>query len=534
MDRLRKLLRQSLKTAAKELYDIDTDVMIEPADPRFADLQTNLPFTLVKEVRKAPPMIGRELAESIAERFEAKIEFSVKGGFLNMILTPAFLSNMAADVLTDDFTASDRGNGERVNIEFVSANPTGPLNVVSARAAAVGDTLSRLMRRSGWDVTTEYYNNDAGNQIDLLGLSFTARMEQLKGNVAEIPEGGYHGEYLLDYAKEYLAERPSLPPTDWITNRIIEENKATLRAFGAEHDVFFSEREFRARGSVEKLWDRFREEDIYEKDGAIWFSASKYDESIEDYVIRKSDGSLSYIIVDVAYAADKLEGRGFDRIRIILGPDHHNHAKRVEAALKSLGLGGRYEVLILQQVNLFDGGEAVKMSKRAGRIIPMTELIEDIGTDVARYFFLQRRMEAHLDFDLELARKQSNENPIYYIQYAHARISNVLKHAAEKGFDVDKIWDKPWLFDEEDELDILRKIARMPDIIGTAAETAQPHLLAHYLHELAGVFHPYYYKNQIVGADREITERRLALSITVMNAIAAGLELLGINAPEKM
>ncbi len=419
MELLKNRLSKSLSDAAKELYSLDIEVAkvnIEPADPRFADMQTNLPFTLVKQVRKAPPLIGQEIVNNIADDFTGELEFSVKGGFLNMSFTKGFLSRMADEVREDSFTKSGFGKAEKVNIEFVSANPTGPLNVVSARAAAVGDTLARLMRETGWEVTAEYYNNDAGNQVELLGQSFQARMDELNGKPLEIPEGGYHGDYLIDYAKEYIAEKPDTQPTTWILNRIISENQRVLRDFACNHDIFFSERKFRESGAVERLWDRFSPDDIYEKDGAVWFSASKYDNSIEDYVIRKSDGSLSYIIVDIAYNAEKLEARGFDRILVILGPDHHNHAKRVEAALKALGLGGRYQVLILQQVNLFDDGEAVKMSKRAGKIIPMSELLDDIGKDVARYFFLQRRMEAHLDFDLQLARKQSNENPMYYIQ----------------------------------------------------------------------------------------------------------------------
>ena len=536
LDLLKIRLRSAFADAAKELYDIESKVGLEPADPRFADIQTNLPFTLVKIVRKSPKDIGQALCDKVSPAFEKELEFSVVGGFLNLKLTPAFLSKMAETVKSDidSFVHSEIGKNEKINIEFVSANPTGPLNVVSARAAAIGDTLARLKTQCSWDITTEYYNNDTGNQVTLLGESFKARMDEIAGKESVIPEGGYHGEYLVQYAKDYVALDTEQDSTDWILNRIITENKAVLKDFLCEFDVFFSEKDFRASDAVEKLWKRFKNEDVYEKDGATWFRASEYDNSIEDYVLRKSDGSLSYIIVDIAYNANKLEERGFDRVNVILGPDHHNHAKRVEAALKSIGLGGRYDLLILQQVNLFDGGEAVKMSKRAGKIIPMSELLNDIGKDVARYFFLQRRIEAHLDFDLQLARKQGNENPIYYIQYAYARIANVLKHAEAKGFDISEARNKTFEYEDQDELDVLRKIGRMPEIIQTSAKTSQPHLIAHYLHELAGVFHPYYYKNQIVTADKQDTQRRLSLSITVGQAIKKGLWLMGIDAPESM
>ncbi|MFP4459342.1 MAG: arginine--tRNA ligase [Candidatus Zixiibacteriota bacterium] len=546
--KLQNELIEALDKACKKLFDIDAPVNINPADPKFGDFQTNLPFILVKKLKKAPILIGKELADEIEEDFKGKISIEVVGGFMNFTISPNLLSKMVRLIIESpkDFIKVDYGQAGRfsgikdlskkIQLEYVSANPTGPMNIVSARAAAVGDTLSKLMANCDMKVFSEYYINDAGNQIDILGKSFLARLKEVKGEDTEFPENGYHGDYLIDYAKEYLKENDNKIGdnyTKWILNRVIRENRKVLEDYNVIFDGWFSEKEFRNSYDIQSLLERFGD-DVYKKDGALWFKGEKYNNEIEDFVLVKSDGQYSYRLIDIAYNLDKLENRGFERAIIILGPDHHGHVARMQAAMESLGYKGKLEILILQQVNLFEGGEKVKMSKRAGKIIMMKELVDEVGSDVARYFFLTRKMEAHLDFDLDLAKKQGDENPVYYIQYAHARIANVILHAKKQGVDIDDIDYSDIVWDEDNELEMMHKIARFPSIAINAMVGRQPHLVAFYLHELAQLFHPFYFKYRIVSDDKEITKRRLILSKALKNVFKEVLGLLGISAPESM
>ena len=533
----KKVLADWLSERVKNLFGEQFEPEIaEPENPDFGDLTTNVAFSLAKSLKKPPKFIAEKIVEADIPEFIEKAQ--VVGGYINFWLSKRFLVENAISAINDDAhwgkTILDKV--QRINLEFVSANPTGPLNVVSARAAAVGSTLANLLIAIGHDVTTEYYINDAGNQIKLLGESFRARIAQLKGEHAEIPEDGYHGEYLIDYAKEYIEKNPSETPDEWIVKRIIKEQMETLRIYNTYYDVMFSEREFRESGKVEEVLKRLGESGLtYEKDSALWFSASKLRDDVEDFVLVRSNGEWTYGLVDLAYHANKFEERGFEKVINILGPDHHGHKARLEAGMKALGHDGKLSVLILQQVNLVEDNVKVKMSKRAGKLVTMKELIEDIGVDAARYFFLARRMEAHLDFDLNLARTTTEENPVYYIQYAHARIKSILRFAKNKGLDKNEndamIISK---LAEPEEVALLRKMVKFPLVVFNAANILAPHLIPFYLLDFSKLFHNFYTKHRVVGEDRDKSIARLVLCKAVGVTIKNGLSMCGISAPEQM
>ncbi len=524
-----------LSERTKALYGVDVDAEVtEPESPDFGDWTTNVPFQLARMLRKPPQAIGEEI---VADKLPPGVgRAEVVGGYINFWLSERFLCDVVREVnfAPQRWGCIDYGRGELVQVEFVSANPTGPLNVVSARAAAAGSTLANALKAAGFKVKTEYYLNDAGNQIRLLGESFRARLAQLRGEEAEIPEGGYHGEYLLDYAREYLESAPGLSPDEWILRRIVEQQKSTLSRFRVHFDCWFSEREFRRSGKVEEVLDRLGRAGLtYEKDGALWFAASKVSPQVDDFVLVKSDGEWAYGLVDIAYHANKFEERGFSRVYTILGPDHHGHKARLEAAMKALGHEGKLCVLILQQVNLVEDGKRIKMSKRAGKLVTMDELIDDVGVDAARFFFLARRMEAHLDFDMNLARDTSEKNPVYYIQYAHARIQSILRYARERGISCPSNVDLVPLTQPE-ELQLMRRMTKFPSVVLATARLMQPHVIPFFLLDFAKLFHNFYTKHRVVCDDEALTSARLALVAAVGNTIRRGLEICGISAPEQM
>ncbi len=534
-----KIIVDWLAARARELYDVEISPdVFEPENSDFGDWSSNLPFQLAKIVHKSPKIIASEIADAPVPKYIEKVHFA-GAGYINFYLSRNTLLKMVKEILahSDNWGQSKCGEPHKIQVEFVSANPTGPMNIVSARAAAVGSTLANALRTCGNEVSTEFYLNDAGNQIKLLGQSFLARIEQIEGKEAQIPEGGYFGKYLIEYAKEYLDNEISENPKEWIVHRITVEQQDTLKKFRTEFDVWFSEKKFRESGKVDEVLERLKKsERTYEKDGALWFAASQISPDVEDFVLIKSDGEWAYGLVDIAYHANKFEEREFDAVYTILGPDHHGHSGRLDAAMKALGHDGKLKVLILQQVNLIEGGEKVKMSKRAGKLIAMTELIDDVGTDAARYFFLARKIEAHLDFDLDLARKTSDENPVYYIQYAYARIRSIIEFAQNKGIDIEKIshFDLS-LLKEREEIELIRKMSKFPYIVKKTAQNLQPHIIPFYLLEFAKCFHNFYTKHRVVEESNvEISTARLALISTVAETIKNGLKICGISAPNKM
>lgn len=494
----------------------------------------------------------RSLAEAIVERLpDSDIIRSVEvagPGFLNFHLSPKWLHDIVTRAATDGsgFGRSDIGAGEKVNVEYVSANPTGPVNVVSGRHAAVGDAVASLLGATGHVVTREFYINDAGRQIQLFGESVGARYLQLHGKEAAIPDEGYQGDYLIEVVKEIsdeigdgLADAPADERNSELgrvaLDRMLAQMRATLERFGTSFDVWFSERSLHASGEVEAAIEALRASGrVYENEGAVWFRSSDLGDD-KDRVLIRSDGTPTYLAADAAYVLDKF-GRGFERLLYLWGPDHHGSIVRFLAAVESLGLErDRVEVSIVQVVSLLRGGEAVKASKRAGSIVPLEELIDDVGPDAARYMFLQRSMEAPLDFDLDLAREQAPENPVFYVQYAHARICSILRKATDEGVPAVDVATAPLaLLAHDSEDDLMRALATYEDVIPEAAFKRAPQRLTNYIESLASTFTSFYRDCKVVSDDAELTAARLALCVATRNVIADALSLLGVSAPERM
>ncbi|OLB51488.1 MAG: arginine--tRNA ligase [Candidatus Rokubacteria bacterium 13_2_20CM_2_70_11] len=446
--------------------------------------------------------------------------------------------------------------------EFVSANPTGPLVIVSARAAAVGDSLARLLRAQGAQVTTEFYVNDAGTQFEALARSLEARVLQELGQPASLPANGYPGDYLVDLAREYLAEQrgASVPEREaadallvrggererlehfgrYAVSRILEQQRRVLRDYGVEFDVWTSEqRDVRDLHLPEKVLEELAARKLtYEHEGALWFRSSALGEEVgddKDRVLRRSNGEVTYFAVDVAYH-HYVKFRSADRVINLFGPDHHGYVPRMKAAMQALGHPpDAFEVLIVQLVTLLRDGQPVRMSKRRGEFVLMEELLEEVGRDAARFTFLTRRHDSPLEFDLAVATRQSAENPVYYVQYAHARIASIYKQAAEQGIGVPPLGEVDLSpLREGEEIAIIKRLVQYPEIVRGAARALEPHRVAYWLRELAGVFHPYYKNHRVILDDRRLMFARLALCAGVGRVVRNGLALLGVNAPESM
>jgi len=442
----------------------------------------------------------------------------------------------------------DFGRGERVMVEFVSANPVGPLNVVNARAAAVGDTLVRLLKAAGYDAASEFYVNDAGRQVEMLAESVYARYMELIGREYPFPEDGYRGEYVRDIAA-VATEDPGIAARlltmnadeargffrEYALRHILDWQKRSLAQYEVHFDRWFSERELRATGAVEMMISEMEEAGhTYREEGALWFRSSEFGDD-KDRVLVKSDGLYTYVAPDLAYHKDKLS-RGFTKLIDILGPDHHGYEGRMQAGLKSFGYpDGTLEVLLLQLVTLMREGQPVKMSKRAGEFITMDDLLDEVPKDAARYFFIMRNTSSHLDFDLDLARAQSMDNPVWYIQYAHARCCSIFRQAEAAGIS-GGAWAQAdlTLLAEPGELDLVRKMAAFPDEVLSAAIERAPSRIAKYGLDVASVFHSFYNECRVISDDTALTVARLALVDAAKTVIANALNIMGIAAPERM
>jgi arginyl-tRNA synthetase len=504
-------------------------------------------LVLAKSTGRPP----RELAERILARLDLdprRVERAVIAGpgFINFHLGQGWVADQLRQLLAhpDTFGATRIGAGVRVQVEFVSANPTGPLNVVSARAAAVGDALVRLLNAAGFAAASEFYVNDAGNQVRLFGQSLDARLRELQGETGvAIPEEGYHGEYVRELAAE-LAQDPALPVAGDARQHYLERvgiermvagQRHDLARFGVEFDRWYLESGLHAAGALDQALAALAEAGrIHERDGARWFETTAYGDDADRVVVR-SDGTPTYFLADIAYHQDK-HGRGFERVIDIWGPDHHGHVPRMQAAAQALGYGADWlEVLIVQQVNLLRGGQPVKMSKRAGEFVTLGELLDDVGKDPARFFFLMRRTNAHLDFDLELAKQQSEENPCFYVQYAHARVAQILANAARQDVVLVDASQVPAerLIDPE-ELALAKLLLTFPETVAGAALAREPQRVTNYLREVAGAFHRFYHQHRVVGVEAELMQARLGLARATQIVIRRGLELIGVSAPERM
>jgi arginyl-tRNA synthetase len=529
-----------------------------PRQVEHGDYATNAAMTLARATRRAP----RQIAEAIVQRFPPMPEvgrLEIAGpGFINVFLSPAWVAQSLREILTAG-RAYGRGDdlaGQRVRLEFVSANPTGPLVIVNARAAAVGDALARLLRARGAAVTTEFYVNDAGNQFEALARSFEARVRQAVGEAAALPENGYPGEYLIDLAADYVREhkigsREELaahlagrPATEqlgrWAVARLLEGQRRVLADYGVDFDVWTSEqRDVRDRSLPARMLDELTARGLtYERDGALWFRSTQVGEEAvddKDRVLRRGSGEATYFGVDVAYH-HYVKFSGADRLINLLGPDHHGYVARMRAAMQALGHpADAFGVLIVQLVTLLRDGQPVRMSKRRGEFVLMEELLEEVGRDAARFTFLTRRHDSPLEFDLAVATRQSSDNPVYYVQYAHARICSIARQAAEQGI-ATPAWARVDLepLTEPEEQALIKRLLHFPEVVRGAARALEPHRVAFWLQELAGAFHPYYKTHRVIQDDRRVTLARLALCAAVGQVIANGLDLLGVSAPESM
>lgn len=519
-------------------------------DPKHGDVATNLAMLLAKPLHRAPRDIAAELAAWIRDHTDGVENVEVAGpGFCNVTFSQVFWRRVVQQVEKEGaaFGSSTIGGGRKTLVEYVSANPTGPLHVGHGRGAAAGDSLARILRRAGYDVTTEYYINDAGRQMRILGMSVWYRLRNLVGRTMAEPEDYYRGSYITDIAKEMLEKDPSLADAsdedgkeccyEYAKNEILEGIKKDLRDFRVEHQNWFSEKTLVDGGLVDKAFQALKDAGYtYEKDGALWFATSRLGDD-KDRVLRKSDGSLTYFASDIAYHHNKFE-RGFDWLIDVWGADHHGYVPRMRAAIEAMGKGKKnFDVVLIQLVNLLINGQPVSMSTRAGTFETLADVVREVGADAARFMFLSRKTDSPVDFDLEAVMQRTMENPVYYVQYAHARVAALLRRAAEEGVTIPDVSDDAALagLTLPDDMALLRKMALYRDMLEQAATTLSVHHVSHYLMELSQLLHSYYTKNQILKAgDPVTTGSRLALLRAVSRVIANGLDLMGVSAPDHM
>jgi arginyl-tRNA synthetase len=559
-ENLREIITGSLRKL-KESGFISTDPLpiaqIEiPKDPRHGDFATNIAMILASAEKKNP----RQLAEHIVNAITANGNVSEKGfvksldlagpGFINITLSEDFWRGVVRRVLAGGETYGnvDLGQGRRVQIEFVSANPTGPLHVGHARGGVVGDAMANILSAAGYEVQREYYINDAGAQVINLGKSVFARYQELFGRSVVFEDNYYMGDYIKDIAariKDGQGDRLlGIPEADAVTfckdsasREVLDQIKKDLSDFGIVFNEWFSEKSLYDEGLVSKYIEEFKERRlIYEKEGALWFDTTDYGDD-KDRVVIKSDNEPTYFASDIAYHWDKFHRRGFDIVINVWGADHHGYVVRMKAAVKAMGIKPENLILILVQlVNLVRGGSPVSMSKRAGEFVTIRDVMDEVGKDAMRWFMLMRSYDSHLDFDLDLATKQSQENPVYYVQYAHARICSILRQAEEAGLatvsDPDTIDLSPLKLAEE--LALMKVLARFPDVIADAAREMEPHRVIFYVFELASEFHSYYNSHRVITEDRALTAARLGLIAAIGIVIRRALTIVGVSAPERM
>ncbi len=556
-DTIRNMIHDALVSAldagALQPLSSPPSIAVEiPKQSANGDFSTNIAMTMASSQRKPP----REIADTLIahlndpEGFLAKVEVAGPG-FVNFFVTPDhwYVVLKAVHRQGRTYGTSDFGRGKRVQVEFVSANPTGPLHVGHGRCAAVGDTLAAVMKTAGYDVEREYYVNDSGRQIHTLGNSVFLRYRQLHGHNVEFPADAYQGEYIKDLAQAVSDRQGTqlleLPENEAIEScaqfaaeKILTEIKADLAAFNVSFDSWFSEQHLFNTNRVELVVAGLREKGVvYEHAGALWFRTSDYGDE-KDRVVVRANGLATYFASDIAYHEEKFE-RGFDRVIDVWGADHHGYIPRVSASVQAMGYERtRLGFVLVQLVNLLRGGKPVAMSTRAGEFVTLRDVIREVGKDAARFLFLMRHYESSLDFDLELAKKQSNENPVYYVQYVHARISNILKRAQSQGYGT-ATWqeDFPELINLPEEIQLIKLMERYPEVIIQSARLLEPHRIPFYLKELAGAFHTYYHdrnKHQVVSDNPRLTMARLFLVSGIRIIIRNGLTLMGVSAPENM
>ncbi|MBM7095542.1 arginine--tRNA ligase [Bacillus sp. H-16] len=546
---LKDEIKQSVISAGLASEEEIPEPVIElPKDKAHGDYATNMAMQLARVAKKAPRMIAEEMAANFNKERAHVNKIDIAGpGFMNFFMDNSYLSDVVRTVLEkgDDYGRTNFGGDKSIQVEFVSANPTGTLHLGHARGAAVGDSLCNILDKAGYDVAREYYINDAGNQIENLAVSLETRYLEELGEQAEMPEDGYRGQDIIGFAKEIVEvygdrfqDVPREERLDFFREyglkRELDKLKEDLASFRVNFDNWYSETSLYTTGKVEAILEELQEKgETYEKDGALWFESTKYDDD-KDRVLVKGDGSYTYLTPDISYHKDKF-ARGFEELINIWGADHHGYIPRMKAAVQALGYDrDQLGVQIIQMVNLFQDGERVKMSKRTGKAVTMRDLMEEVGTDATRYFFAMRAADTHMDFDMDLAVSKSNENPVYYVQYAHARICSMIRQAKDAGFEADPSVDLTCLSSEK-ELDLLKKVGEFPEVVSDAADKRAPHRVANYVFDLAQALHSFYNAEKVINEDdADLTKARLALMESVRITLANALALIGVSSPEKM
>jgi arginyl-tRNA synthetase len=549
-----KALEQAAHTAKEkgvlDFENIPEFVLEVPREKGHGDFATNIAMLLTKQAKKPPRQIAEIIVETLNKENTWIEKIEIAGpGFINFTLDYNWLFEALPHVEAqgENYGNSQIGLGTKVQVEFVSANPTGLLHMGNARGAAIGDTLSNILKAAGYDVAKEFYVNDAGNQIENFGKSLEARFLQISGQDVPFPEDGYHGiditetmeNFINVHGREPYLNMDSKERKEAFVKFALQEKlgniKRVLSSFGVEYDVWFSELSLHNSGAVTEVIDELKAKDyVYENEGALWFKSSQFGDDKDEVVVR-SNGIPTYFAADIAYHKNKFQ-RGFQKAINIWGADHHGHVARVKGAIKAVGYDGdALEVILMQLVRLFKNGDIVRMSKRSGEFVTLEDLIEEVGKDAARYFFVMRSADSHLDFDMDLAKSQSADNPVFYIQYAHARICSILRQLEEKGIKV-KIAKEVELnlLTEAGELELIRKISDLPGEIVMAANNLEPHRIARFAHELASNFHSFYNNSRVMVEDEKLMDARLYLINCTRITLKKVLEIMGISAPEKM
>lgn len=522
----------------------------KPANSANGDFSSNIALAGAKAFKKAPRMIAQSIADNIdleGTLFE-KVEIAGPG-FLNFYLSQRYYSEIVKDVITrgEDYGASDFGKGKKVLVEFVSANPTGPMHIGNARGGAIGDCLAAVLEKAGYNVSREFYVNDAGNQIEKFATSLEVRYLQLYKDGIEMPEDAYKGADITEHAKSFAAEygdkyveaeskerRKAL--VDFALPKNIAGLERDLLQYRIKYDNWFKESALHADGSVAKIIEKFKELGVtYEQDGALWFKASEFGND-KDVVLIRANGIPTYIVPDIAYHYNKLVTRGYDKAVDVLGADHHGYVPRMKAALSALGIDeNRLDCVIMQMVRLVRDGETIKLSKRSGKAITLTTLLDEIPIDAARFFFNLREPNSHFDFDLDLAAQETSQNPVYYVQYAHARICSILKKAQSSGITLRTPTDEELdLLNSPEETELIRHLSSLTDEVITAAKTYDPARITHFVIELATLFHKFYNAQRVIADDEGLMQARLYLCVAVKDTIKNILTMLKISAPESM
>ncbi len=550
---LTEILLQAL-TRAKEkgelkLETLPTITLDTPREKSHGDLATTLAMTLAKPETKPPRKIAEIIVANIQDEAGLIEKTEIAGpGFINFTFKQDRWKKTLFEIASEGpgYGLKNIGKGERVLLEFVSANPTGPLHVGHGRGAALGDALGNLLAAVGYDVTREFYINDAGRQVRLLAQSVYARYQQALGNDVPFPEDGYHGGYIEEIAQGFIKlhgktflnvpfEECVREFGDYGKETMLADIRTDLEAFGVRFDTWFSEASLLKDGSVQRSIDELMESrNCYEQDGALWLRSTAFGDD-KDRVVTKQDKSYTYLATDIAYHRNKL-ARGFTTLVNIWGADHHGYIPRVQAVIQAFGHPrDSLHVLLVQLVSILRHGQPVPMSKRAGNFVTLRDVVQDVGSGAARYIFLTRRSDSHLDFDLDIAKEQSRENPVYYVQYAHARLASLFREAETRNLGIPKSDDVDLsLLDLEEERTIIKALAKYPEVIEEAAQAYEPHRLTFYLQDLAGLLHNYYFKHRVITEDLKRTAARLFLMKQVKTVIQSALKILGVNAPERM